>query len=54
MTERKEKNMPITDADIERAIQNNLVKLNLSRDATLGPDTKFDDGDADSDSRSTD
>lgn len=35
MTERKDKPMTITDADIERAIQKNLAKLDMLPDVRL-------------------
>ena len=54
MTERKDKDMPITDADIERAIQKNLAKLHLLPDVTPGFDADSHDGDADTGGRSTD
>jgi|ETNmetMinimDraft_35_1059890.scaffolds.fasta_scaffold601049_1 hypothetical protein len=44
MTERKEKPMTITDADIERAINKNLVKLNLTPDADVSIDFDSEDG----------
>lgn len=45
MTERKEKAMTFTDADIERAIERNLAKLNLVPDGLLKIDLDMDDGD---------
>ena len=44
MTERKEKPMTITDADIERAINKNLVKLDLVPDTGVAFDLDAEDG----------
>jgi len=54
MTERKETNMPITDADIERAIQKNLAKLQLLPDATAGLNADSNASDTEADGLSTD
>ncbi len=47
MTERKEKPMTITDADIERAIHKNLVKLNVLPEARVPFDINIEDGNDD-------
>lgn len=54
MTERKETNMPITDADIARAIQKNLAKLQLLPDVTTGLNADSSASDTEADGHSTD
>lgn len=44
MTERKEKPMSITDADIERAIHKNLAKLKVLPEARVPFDKNIEDG----------